>query len=264
MKILIAGKGGTGKTTITSILSFILSRAGYKVLVLDTDSVPNTAISMGIPPSEASKIIPLVMNEELVEERTGARPGEGWGVFFTLNPRVDDIVDRYGVRISNNLSLVVVGSIDASKQGCLCPAIALARQFLRHVFTSRDEIIIVDSEAGAEVFGRGLAEYFDLMMCISEPTYKSLAISRKLVKLASELMVKENAIIVNKVRNIPLAKLLCEKMLNDEIPYYIVRYDKLLEDLEYEGRGLNELPDTSIVYSDVKSIVRNLMPWIKV
>jgi len=73
MKVLVAGKGGTGKTTIAATLAYILSESGYKVLVLDTDSVPNTAVTLGVPIEEAVEITPLTMNERLVEERTGAK-----------------------------------------------------------------------------------------------------------------------------------------------------------------------------------------------
>jgi len=77
MKILVAGKGGVGKTTIAALLSHIFSNNEYKVLALDTDSVPNLAQSLGIPASEAYKIVPLTRNVRLIEERTGAKPGEG-------------------------------------------------------------------------------------------------------------------------------------------------------------------------------------------
>ncbi|HDM24329.1 CO dehydrogenase nickel-insertion accessory protein CooC [archaeon] len=264
MKILVAGKGGTGKTTIASTLAILLSKSGYKVLVLDTDSVPNTAVSLGIDVEEASKIVPLTMNDKLIQERTGAKPGEGWGVFFTLNPKVDDLIDKYGIRISEKLGLVVVGSIDASKQGCLCPAIALARHFLRHVLTSRDEIIIVDSEAGAEVFGRGLAEKFDMMLCITEPTVKSIGIALKLVKMAEELLVKQNVIVVNKVKDMKRAIKLCKEIIGDRVSYHLIRYDENIEELDYRGRGLNELPPNTPMLLDVKKLVEEFIPWIEV
>jgi len=264
MKVLVAGKGGTGKTTIAATLAYILSESGYKVLVLDTDSVPNTAVTLGVPIEEAVEITPLTMNERLVEERTGAKPGEGWGLFFALNPKVDDIAEKYGIRLSENLGLVVVGSIDASKQGCLCPAIALARQFLRHMLTAKEEIVLVDSEAGAEVFGRGLAEYFDLMFCISEPTLKSLDISIKLVKMAEELSIKQNVILVNKVRDEDLAKRLCNKILGEKYRWHLIHYDENVERVDYEGKPIRDIPRESIIFKDLKAVIRSETPWIRV
>ncbi len=142
MKVLVAGKGGVGKTTLSALLADVLASKGYNVLALDTDSVPNLAQSLGIPYEKALDIVPLSRNEELAEERTGARPGSGWGILFSLTPRVDDLVYRYGIRIRPNLSLVVVGSIEQPKEGCLCPSIALARAFLTHVLLREKDVVI--------------------------------------------------------------------------------------------------------------------------
>jgi len=255
--VLVSGKGGCGKTTIAALLSIILSRRGYNVLALDTDSVPNLAQSLGVPYEVASKIVPLVKNEEFIEERTGARPGEGWGVLFSLTPHVEDIAERYGVKISDNLRLVVVGSIDVSKEGCMCPAIALARLFLLHVLLRSKDVVIVDSEAGAEVFGRGLAEKFDLNICVAEPTMKSLAIAKKLVKLAKQLGVGRNVIVVNKVTDVVLAYQLFNRVFTDlrnSVEMYVVRFDENVIKLENAGEGLQKLDPCSVIYRDVKKL----------
>ncbi|RLG75539.1 MAG: CO dehydrogenase nickel-insertion accessory protein CooC [Thermoprotei archaeon] len=264
MKILVAGKGGVGKTTIVALLSHIFSNHEYKVLALDTDSVPNLAQSLGIPLDEAFKIVPLTKNMKLIEEKTGARPGEGWGVLFSLTPKVDDIVERYGVKVKDNLNLVVVGSIDVSKEGCLCPAIALAKAFLRHVFLKRKEIIIVDAEAGAEVFGRGLAEKFDLFLCITEPTIKSLIISKKLIKMAKELGIKKTILVINKVRDsLEAAKSYSRIFPEKNVPYHIVHYDNNLQEVEMKGLGVTNLPKNSIIVHDVLLLYNKISKFIK-
>ena len=264
MKILVTGKGGTGKTTIAALLSIIFSRKGYNVLALDTDSVPNMAQSLGIPYEESEKIVPLAKNDALAEERTGAKPGMGWGVLFSLTPRVDDLAEKYGIKINDRLKLVVVGSIDISKEGCLCPAIALAKAFLLHVMLSRNEVIIVDSEAGAEVFGRGLAEHFDMNITVSEPTVKSLLIAKKLIRMAEELNIKNNILVINKVVNEIVAAQLFTRMFKDHnIPYHIVRYDQNLVDFEIKGIGLNKLSEDSIAYQDVFSLYNKILRILK-
>lgn len=263
MRILVAGKGGTGKTSIAAMLAHVLADNGYNVLALDTDSVPNLAQSLGVPADEASSIVPLVLNERLVEERTGARPGEGWGVLFSLTPRVDDIAERYGVAVRPNLKLVVVGSINASRQGCLCPAIALARAFLRHVLLRERDVVIVDAEAGAEAFGRGLAEYFDLMLCISEVTVKSISVSLKLVELARQLEIRENVIVLNKVTDYTRASALYRKVVGERIPFHVVRYDENLVRLEYEGKPVTELSEDSPFRVDVTRLAQALIPGFR-
>jgi len=254
MRILITGKGGTGKTSLSAALSLLLSEIGFKVLALDTDSTPNLAQSLGIDPSIADEITPLAMNDELIRERTGVLPGSGWGAIFKLNPKVDDIIEKFGVKINDNLSLVVVGSIDASKQGCLCPAIALAKRFIRYSLRRFDGFVIVDSEAGAEVFGRGLAENFDMMFTICEPTVKSIKISRNMIRLAKQLDIKRSIVVVNKVIDNELAMKLAENIISGA-PIHIIHYDDNLPAIEYNGYGINKLPKESRFMIDTKQLI---------
>ncbi len=259
MRVLVAGKGGVGKTTISALLCFILSEKGYNVLALDTDSVPNLAQSLGVPYEEALEIVPLSRNEELAEKRTGAKPGKGWGVLFSLTPKVDDLAERYGIRIRDNLRLVVVGSIEQSKEGCLCPSIALARAFLLHTMISRKEIVVVDCEAGAEVFGRGLAEKFEIMLCVTEPTFKSLMIARKLIDMSKQLDIPNVILAINKVKDSMRASVMYKKVFSGSIQYNIIRLDENITLLDNEGLGLNKIPKTSPVYRDVENLSKKLI-----
>ncbi|MBO8175551.1 MAG: P-loop NTPase [Thermococcus sp.] len=259
MKILVAGKGGVGKTTISALLAHILADKGYNILALDTDSVPNLAQSLGIPFEEALEIVPLSRNEKLAEERTGARPGEGWGVLFSLTPKVDDLAEQYGITIKPNLKLVVVGSIEQSKEGCLCPALALARAFLMHVLLSEKDIVIVDSEAGAEVFGRGLAEKFDVMICVAEPTLKSLMIARKLIEMGKQLNIPNIFLVINKVRNSLKASQLYAKVFSDSTPYHLVNFDESVIHADNEGKGVDAISKDSPIYGDVEALAKKIL-----
>lgn len=237
----------------------ILSDLGYYVIALDTDSVPNLAQSLGIPYEESSKIVPLVRNDDFVLERTGAKPGSTWGAIFKLNPRVDDIAEKYGLKIKENLRLVVVGSINASRQGCLCPAIALARRFLKYSLTRKEHVVIVDSEAGAEIFGRGLAENFNLMLVICEPTVKSLRIGHEMIRMGKELGIEKSIVIINKVADKEAAQKLADSIIGDRIQTFIVRFDQKLPEIEYKGLGLDQLPQDSLFLSDLRSLVENFI-----
>jgi len=245
---------------VAALLAMTFANNGYNVLALDADSVPNLALSLGVPREEAENIVPLSKNEELAEERTGARPGEGWGVLFSLTPRVDDLADKYGIKILDNLKLVVVGSIDASKEGCMCPAIALARAFLLHVMMRKNDVVIVDSEAGAEVFGRGLAEKFDFNLTVAEPTIKSLAIASKLIRMAEELGVSKNILVVNKVRDHIKALQLATKVFQSNVPStHLIRWDENVVKADEEGTGLNTLPRNSPAREDVFHLMSKLI-----
>jgi CO dehydrogenase maturation factor len=251
MKILVAGKGGTGKTTVSALLSHFFCSSGHDVLALDTDSTPNLAMSIGVSPDISKSIVPLVKNEDLVEERTGARPGESWGVFFNLSPEVEDIVEKYGIKIKDKLSLLVVGSIDSAKQGCLCPAIALARSLLKHILLKNDQIVIVDAEAGAEVFGRGLAEDFDYMLCMSEPTLRSLEISKNLIRMANELGIRNNVLVVNKVVDEGRSVRLVKKVVPN-VKSFFIGYDPEISFYEEEGLSVDRYPKNSPVVVGVR------------
>jgi len=249
LRVLVAGKGGVGKTTVAALLSHFLVEKGYRVLAVDTDSVPNLAAALGLPRHVREGIVPLARNEELIEERTGARPGGAWGVLFRVNPRVEDLADRYGVRVTDGLTLLVVGSIDSAKQGCLCPAVALAKRLLRHLIFSSEDAVVVDAEAGAEVFGRGLAEGFDHMLCVSEPTVKSLEISRRLIRMGRELGIGEVSLIVNKV---PRSMKIPEIGAPPGVRVYTVPYDEEILRADLEGLGVDSYPRDSPAVSSLR------------
>src|SRR4030043_1291035 len=117
MKIAVSGKGGVGKTTLVSLLCIILRESGYSVLAIDADPNANLAAALGFPHPDS--ITPISEMGDLVEERTGARPGEV-GTHFKLNPRVDDIPEKYCAR-HNGIRLMVMGGLKRGGSGCYCP-----------------------------------------------------------------------------------------------------------------------------------------------
>uniref|UniRef100_A0A7C3SKV5 Adenylyl-sulfate kinase n=1 Tax=Thermofilum pendens TaxID=2269 RepID=A0A7C3SKV5_THEPE len=266
MKVIITGKGGTGKTSIAAALSLQLSESGYRVLVLDADSFPNIARSFGLPPETLDSIVPLARNEELIRERTGAAPGDGWGLLFSLTPRVDDIAERYGIEVNGNLRLVVVGGIEQPKEGCMCPALALAKAFLRHVLLTSQDVVIVDSEAGLEAMGRGLAERFDMNMCVAEPTLKALEACARIIEMSEQLNIKERVLIVNKVKDLRiLEKLLSSFLESYDVPFFSIRYDPRLEEIEQRGASISESRDSTF-WCDVSRVAKYViasMRWEK-
>jgi len=99
IKIVVTGKGGAGKTTLVSIMSFLLSDKGFNVLALDEDPQMNLPHALGLSGEIISRIVPLNENYDYIEEKTGARPGTNWGAYFRLNPPVADVVDRFGITV---------------------------------------------------------------------------------------------------------------------------------------------------------------------
>lgn len=199
MKIAITGKGGVGKTTLASLLSHLFAAEGKRVIAVDADPDANLASALGIPREKAEKIKPISDMKELIEERTGAKPGRMGGM-FKLNPRVDDLPEGIGYRI-NGITLMTIGKLKAAASGCYCPENVLLRNLLKHLIVDRSEVVIVDMEAGIEHLTRGTAESVDTFIVVVEPGQRSIQTARTVKELAKGLGVKDVLVVANKVRS---------------------------------------------------------------
>jgi CO dehydrogenase maturation factor len=158
IRVVITGKGGVGKTTITALLAHLLAREGFRVLAVDGDPQQNLAVTLGILPEDAEKIVPVSRSIEYLREKTGAGPGISPGGLITLNPDVSDVIDRFSVPVAGNLRLLVMGGVARSGKGCLCPEYTLLTAIFRHLHLLPDEVVLLDTPAGLEHFGRAVAD----------------------------------------------------------------------------------------------------------
>lgn len=196
-KIAITGKGGVGKTTLAALLAYALREEGYTVLAIDADPASSLAYALGFPPDRAAQITPIAEMDELIFERTGAQPGTTGG-FFRLNPRVDDIPDRFSAEY-RGIKLLRLGTIKEGGSGCVCPESALLRNLVAHLFVARNEVVIMDMEAGIEHLGRGTAQSVDAFLIVVEPNRRSLATAAQIHKLATDIGVRHCFLVGNKV-----------------------------------------------------------------
>ncbi len=234
MKLAISGKGGVGKTTFSSLLIRTLSDMGKKVLAIDADPDANLAAALGIP--DADRITPIAEMKEMIMERTGAQPGS-MGGFFRLNPQVDDLPDSLSVK-KDNIKLMRLGSVKKGGGGCLCPESTLLKALVMHIVLARDEVVVMDMEAGIEHLGRATASAVDKLIVVVEPGRRSIDTAAHIRKLAAEIKLNQVFIVGNKVRGpkdeeflrthlsdfdiigfLPYAEDLIEADLNGQSPY---------------------------------------------
>ena len=195
MKIAVSGKGGVGKTLTAGGLAYAFARRGLKTIAIDADTSPNLALTLGMSPEEARKILPIADNKELLESKTNT----GYSGVFRLSFTVDDIVRDFSVETPFGVNLIVMGTVKSMGSGCACAANAVIRSLLRHLVVERDEVVVLDMEAGVEHIGRGTAQRVDMMLIVTDANVKSLEIAKHIHDLAIAAGMKRVFLIGNKI-----------------------------------------------------------------
>jgi CO dehydrogenase maturation factor len=198
-KIAITGKGGVGKTTLAALMAHIYAEAGQRVIAIDADPAASLAYALGLPEQLAAQVTPIAEMDDLIYERTGAKPGTSGG-FFKLNPRVDDIPDRFSV-LHRGVRLLQLGSINKGGRGCICPESAILKTLVTYLILYRDEVMILDMDAGVEHLGRATAQAVDTFLIVVEPGRRSLGTAETIYHLATDIGVTRCYVVGNKVRH---------------------------------------------------------------
>lgn len=253
MKIAVTGKGGVGKTTLSAVLCHLFAADGKRVIALDADPDANLAQALGVPPDKISTLRPIADMAELIEERTGAKPGNLGGM-FKLNPRVDDLPEGLGYKL-DNITLLVTGKSKSAASGCYCPENVLLRRLLKHLVVERNEIVVVDMEAGIEHLTRGTAEAVDAFIVVVEPGQRSIQTARTVKEMAKGLGVREVFVVANKIRNDGDIAFLREH-LGDMALLGAVHFNQSVMDADVNG--VSPYGNASEAVQDIREIKKRL------
>jgi CO dehydrogenase maturation factor len=251
MKLAVSGKGGVGKTTFAALLIRTLNAQGKHVLAIDADPDANLAGAVGI--EGADRITPIAEMKDLIYERTGAQPGTIGG-FFKLNPTVEDLPEKLSARLEN-IKLMRLGGIKKGGAGCICPESAMLRALIMHVVLARNEVVVMDMEAGIEHLGRATAGSVDKLLVVVEPGRRSIDTAEHIKSLASQIGLTRIAVIGNKVRGKSDEDFLKKHLKGFDFLGFIP-YDEQL--IEADLKGLSPYSTNSIAVEAVKKMAAEI------
>jgi len=253
MKLAITGKGGVGKTTLTSLLALIYSTEGNKVIAIDANPDANLATALGISVEESSRITPIAELQELIQERTGAKPSS-FGTFFKLNPKVDDIPEKFSIQ-KDGIKLLVMGTVKKGGSGCLCPEGALLKSLVSHLVLGRSEVVVMDMDAGVENLGRGTAKSVDAFIIVVEPGQRSFQTARAIRDLAKDLGVKKCYIVGSKTHDDDERKFIIDSLPDFDVLGFI-NYHPEIAKADRLGKSAFETATAAV--AEAKEIKRKL------
>jgi CO dehydrogenase maturation factor len=252
MKIAISGKGGVGKTTLASLIIKNFSDRGNKVLAIDADPDANLAGALGI--ERPQDIIPISQMKELIEERTESKVGS-MGSFFKLNPHVSDLPEKLSVQ-KGNIRVMVMGGVKRGGGGCVCPESVMLKTLITHLILARDEVVVLDMEAGIEHLGRGTASSVNKLIVVVEPGKRSIETAHQIKKLAQDLGLKNIVLVGNKIRNDQDKEFLIRQLPGFTFLGFLPYNNQIIE-ADLEGRAPFE--KDQVLFKEVDKFVDRLL-----
>ena len=241
MKVAITGKGGVGKTTLSSTLARLYAAEGRTVLAADVDPDANLGLALGLSQEEVDAIVPISKMKALAKERTGASDDNK---FYKLNPYVADIPEKYAKTV-NGVKLLVMGTVDLGGSGCVCPEHVMLKSILSALTYRSSDVVIMDMEAGLEHLGRGTAQGMDQFIVVIEPGSRSVQTYRNVKRLAKDLGIKQVRVVANKIRDAQ-----DEEFIKNSIPAEdflgFIHYNPEIMDADRQGKSPYDCSPTAI------------------
>ena len=249
-KMAVCGKGGTGKSTLTALLADVLRREGYTVLVIDSDES-----NLGLPrflglETPSTPLISLLERFSMGDRKPDASWLEAARISLESIPR-EFIVS------APRMKFLTVGKIIDPFQGCACQMADLARDFVQKIALGIKEIMLIDTEAGIESFGRGIERGVDTVLTIVEPSFDSLALAEKIRYMAEGIGISAIQAILNKIPSPETEEKLRAELENKQMKVAGAVYlDPQISQAGFTGK---KLPDNSDAAARVKKIAAALL-----
>lgn len=254
LKLAFGGKGGVGKTTVTSLIARTIAamKKETSVIAIDADPVANLAAGLGI--DETQPITPIAELSDLISERTGAKAGT-MGGFFTLNPKVDDIPDRFSIE-KDGVKLLVMGTVQKGGSGCICPEATILKALMNHVVLARNEVVVMDMEAGVEHLGRATSGSVDALVVVVNPGKRSRVAADKIRTLGTDIGIKNIVVLGNRVKSEEDRALIRDSMSDYEILGFLPELDEVVQS---DRDGTRPFDDINNIPLELREIAEKLI-----
>lgn len=235
MKIAVSGKGGVGKTTISSNLAKIFAGKGYNVYAVDADPDTSLGLALGIDEKVLANIKPIIEMRDFI----GSSIGDG--ALYTLNPMVNDVVDKFSVPAAGGIKFLRMGGVKQGGSDCYCRENTYLKAIVNSLLLDTKDVVILDMGAGIEHLTRGTSKGVDLMIIVTEPGKSSVQTARVVEKLARDLAVENVKFIANKIHTDREEAFIKESFKPEEL-LGMVHYDEAISE---KSMGLLENTETA-------------------
>ena len=247
MKVAITGKGGVGKTTLASTLARLYAAEGRTVLAADVDPDANLGLALGLSEKEVNSIVPVSKMKELARERTAANASN---TFYKLNPEVSDLPDKLAKEV-NGVRLLVMGTVDTGGSGCVCPEHVMLKALLSSLVFRKDDVVIMDMEAGLEHLGRGTASMMDQFIVVIEPGARSIQTYTRVKELARDIGITQVRVVANKIRDESDRAFIRSRIPADDLLGFISYSDEVIE---ADRRGASPYDCSPAALEEIRAI----------